>query len=617
MLVPLGLILLAVAVYSGVGGFGFVNWDDPNYITANATVQSGLSAGTAWWAFTAANDPYWHPITWLTHLADVSLFGLDAGAHHLVNASWHAANSAFLFAALFRLTRRRAASIVVAALFAVHPLHVESVAWIAERKDVLSGFFWIATLWAWARYSERETPARYAIVAGAFVLAVMAKPMAVTLPAVLVITDWWLLGRMPRWRAIAPLAVISAGVAAATAAAQSGIGAMAPLWVLGVGARLSNALVSVVRYLAAFAWPAHLSPFYRWIEWPAPVVAGAAALIAGVTVVAWRQRAARPYVTWGWAYLVITLAPVIGLLQAGEQAMADRFMYLPMIGPLVAVVWAIDDALASPARRAWRRPAAAVAGIAVVVLGAVAHAQASVWRDSETLWRHALTLDPANYTAHQKLGVALRDAGRPREARESLLRARATLPPADPALAGIIDNLIGLTWMDEGRPDAAREAFAAASREFPDLAEARANYGNALAAVGEFAAAETEFAAASALQPDATAPLVGRGHVLVALGRTADAVAAFRAALGLEPELAEAHGGLGAALLGSGDAAGAEAELRRAIALKPTLSAAHFNLALLLARSGRIDEARAEAERALEADPNAAQARQLLAALAR
>lgn len=635
MIVPILLALLNVVVYSGVGAFGFVNWDDPADVYENPIVIGGLSLSAAWWALTTTSEPYWQPVTWLSHLAVVSLFGLDAGAHHVVNVAIHALNTVLVFAVLRQfvsapahpLTRAQRDPLtlspthlaaIASALFAVHPLHVESVAWITERKDVLSGLFWLLAMWSYCRYAARPGVARYLEVTAWFVLAVMAKPMVVTLPAVLMLMDVWPLRRGWRVAEKVPLFAISAAVSVLTFVVQSRVGAVAAVGALGWWPRVSNALVSYVRYIGKFLWPAKLEAFYPMQPWAAPVVLAAAGALLVVTWLAWRRRASQPYILWGWLYYLITLTPVIGVVQSGEQAMADRFLYLPMIGLLVIVVWgAADIARVYVPARSRRALLGGAAAIAIAACAVAARVQAAVWSESVTLWEHALAVDQNNYIAHEKLGAALRDLGRIDEARASFERSRAAAPANSPVFLAVVDNLIGMTYLSQGQVENARAKFAEAVRENPGLAEAQNNLGNALGAGGRTDEALVHFDEAIRLKPDFVEPRIGRGGALIRGGQPGPAAEEFRRALAIDPSLAEAHNGLGSALAFAGDATGAEAEYRTAIRLKPGLATAHFNLAVLLAKSGRVGEARASLERALAADPNFAQARQLLDALAR
>lgn len=618
MIVPILLVLLNVLAYGSVGHFGFVNWDDPADVYENPMVIGGLSTAAVWWAFTSTSEPYWQPVTWLSHLAVVSMFGLDAGAHHAVNAGIHAGNCLLLFLVFKKLTGKVWESAFVAALFAAHPLHVESVAWVTERKDVLSGLFWLLALWAYARYAARPSATRYLEVAVWFVLGVMSKPMVVTLPAVLLLLDFWPLKRGWRLKEKLPLFAISAAVSALTFVIQKQVGAVAGVAALGVWPRIANAIVSYVRYLGKTIWPSNLEAFYPMRPWPLAIVAGAAALLIAITIIAWLRREKQPYILWGWLFYLVTLLPVIGLLQSGEQAIADRFMYLPMVGLLVIAAWGSADLARAFVPAASRRTVlASLAAVAIAASTYVAHIQAATWSESLTLWQHALEVDPNNYIAHEKLGAAQRDLGRIADARASFERSRALAPPNSPVFLAIVDNLIGMTFLSEGKIDEAQAKFADAVRENPALAEAQNNFGNALAAGGRAADALPHFDAAIQLKTDFVEPRVGRGGALIRLGRVPEAVEEFRRVVALAPNVAEGHNGLGSALAISGDATAAAIEYATAIRLKPGLASAHFNLAVLQVRSGHLAEARSNLEQALAADPNYAQARQLLDALAR
>lgn len=617
MIVPFLLAVLSVLVYSSVGAFGFVNWDDPADVYENPMVIGGLSMAAVWWALTSTSEPYWQPVTWLSHLAVVSAFGMDAGMHHVVNAAIHAVNGVLVFVVLRKLTGKQWPSAFVAAMFVVHPLHVESVAWVTERKDLLSGLFWLLALWSYARYAAKPGAARYIEVAVWFVLGVMSKPMVVTLPAVLILLDFWPLRRGWRVKEKLPLFAISAAASVLTFVVQSQIGAVAGIGALGAWPRIANAVVSYVRYLAKVVVPTGLTPFYPMQTWSIAVVLGAAAVLVAITAIAWQRRTSQPYILWGWLYYLITLLPVIGFLQAGDQAMADRFMYLPLIGPLVIVAWGAADLSKLVSVSSRRTVLVGAAAVVIAASAVAARAQTMAWADSVSLWQHAIDADPKNYLAHEKLGAAYRELGRLDEARASLERARALTPPGSPVFLAVIDNFLGMTDLSQGRIEEAQARFADAVRENPAFAEAQNNLGNALAAAGRAEEALPHFDAAIRLKPEFVEPRVGRGGALIRQGRTPEALDEFRKVVALAPSVAEAHNGLGSALAISGDAAGAEAEYQTAIRLKPTLASAYFNLAVLMVKAGKTAEARVSLERALAVDPNYAQARELLDALGR
>jgi protein O-mannosyl-transferase len=629
----LGLAALTLAVYWQVQTFGFVNWDDPSYITENPHVRDGLTLPSAWWALTTGYTPYWHPLTWLSHLIDISLFGMDAGAHHLTSLLLHVANTLLVFALFRSMTAETGRSAFVAAIFAVHPLHVESVAWIAERKDVLSTLCWALAVAAYLRYVNRPSAAWYAAVMGLFGLALMAKPMVVTLPVVLLLLDIWPLrrvafepgGRTPWRRIIAekvPLLLLGFLTSVATIVVQHRVGAMAGLDALSWQFRLENAIVSYGEYVWKTIWPVRLAAFYPFRDYSAWLVAGMAALLVAVTGAVVAQRRRRPYLLVGWFWYGVTLAPVIGLLQAGEQRLADRFLYVPMIGLLVVVAWGVPDLLArrpaaaSPAAPSRRSGLLTATALAIVLACAVtARAQVSHWESSVTLWEHGTRATPDSYIAFENLGQALRERGRYDESIASYRQALALAPPRSPSYQAVIHNSLGLVLTRAGNDAAALPEFEAAARLDPGFAEARSNLGNALAAAGRFDRAVPEYQAAIALDPEAAEARVGLGSALLSAGRAREAADAYAEALRLDPSLAQAHNGRGAALAQQGLEQDAMAEYEEALRLKPDLATAHLNVAVVLIRQGRLDDARRRLQQAVRIDPGYAPARELLSRL--
>jgi len=599
------LTILNVFVYSAVRHFELVNWDDPTYITENPTVLQGLNWRTAWWALTTGHSPYWHPMTWLSHLLDVSLFGTDAGAYHVTNLVLHVVNTLLVFELFRRLTHDTRRSAFVAGVFGVHPLHVESVAWIAERKDVLSTFFLLLTTLAYAGYVRQPRIGRYIGVVVLFALALMSKPMVVTLPIILLLLDVWPLNRFGRAAVLEkiPLLALAAATSIATVVIQHRVGAMAALEALPWDVRVANATIAYVAYLWKTVWPTHLAAFYPLFDLsPARVLAAALFLVAA-TVVAVRVRKAHPYAFVGWFWYVIAIAPVIGLLQAGEQGMADRFMYVPMVGILIIAAWG------TPARLA-------PLGIGIVLVCALAaRAQVAHWANSIELWSHATRVTSTSYIAHENLGQALREIGQLDASIASYQRALALTPPRSPAYAAVIHNSIGMVLTRQGRTANALTEFAAAVQLNPGFAEAQTNVANALAAEGRPAEAIPHYQQAIALKPDYTEPRVGLGGALLRSGRADDAIPQYREALKLDPNLAEAHNGLGSALAMEGHDAQAMTEYREALRLKPQLPTAHLNIALLLIKKGDVAEARRHLETALSIDPGYAPARQALQAI--
>ncbi len=424
------LLLLAVAVvFLQTASYDFINFDDPEYISRNRHVTGGHGADAISWAFYSYYASNWHPLTWLSHMLDCQLFGLRAGGHHLTSALLHAISAIVLFLALKRMTAEFWPSAWVAAVFAIHPLRVESVAWVAERKDVLSGFFFMLTLWFYARYAERPGSwARYSLVVASFALGLMAKPMLVTLPFVLLLLDYWPLCRIDLcrsgnhfdtkqmhqrqrlWPLVAekiPLFVLAAGSCAVTLVAQRD--AVSPLDQLPLSGRMANAVVAYIAYLGKMLYPSCLAILYPLSRdrLPASEVISAAAVLLIVSAAVFITRKRHPYLLFGWLWFLGTLAPVIGLVQVGTQAMADRYSYLTQIGLYVAIAWG-----AAEIARVWPHYRWLVVTILLTcVVGSILAAwrQAQYWRNSETLWAHAVACTSPNPIAENNLGAIVAD----------------------------------------------------------------------------------------------------------------------------------------------------------------------------------------------------------------
>jgi tetratricopeptide (TPR) repeat protein len=436
LLLGAALALLTLAAYLPTLHNGFVNLDDGLYVTGNPHVQQGITGAGVAWALTANVANNWHPLTLLSHLLDCQLFGLDAAGHHATSLLLHLANVVLLFAVLRRLTGAVWRSAAVAALFAVHPAHVESVAWVAERKDVLSALFWLLAMAAYGRYARRPSVGRYLPVALAMALGLAAKPMVVTLPFALLLLDIWPLERLGLgWKRLAveklPLLALSAASSLVTLHYQRT--SLAPLGLDPWSLRLANAAVSYTAYLGKLLLPSNLAVFYPIpLAIPAWKVAGAVALLAILTALAVRTARKAPWLLVGWLWFLGTLVPVIGLVQVGRQAMADRYTYIPSIGLFVAIVWGIAGLVGE--RRAVLATAAAVV-IALLVAGT--WMQAGTWRDSVTLYRHALAVTPDNYLAHLGLAKALVAKGDGAGAAEQYRAALALRPGLIEARAGL------------------------------------------------------------------------------------------------------------------------------------------------------------------------------------
>ncbi|HUR20839.1 MAG TPA: tetratricopeptide repeat protein [Vicinamibacterales bacterium] len=557
-----GLVVLTVAVFADVRTFDFVSYDDPWYITDNPNIASGLSWSGLRWAFTSGYLFYWHPATWLSHMADVQLFGLNAGGHHVTNLVLHVAGTLALFGFLRRATGAEGRSALVAALFAVHPLHVESVAWVAERKDVLSTLFLMLTMWAYVAYAERRTTKRYLIVVACFALGLMAKPMLVTLPALLILLDVWPLGgdwalkqrpsdvrndpgperssggfSSPRIAAAIslapekiPLFGLAAVVGVATFVVQSQVGAVGTLAQLPLSYRLANTLVSYVRYLWQMVWPSGLAVFYPYPPELPPwwQVLGAAAILIGVTIAAARSVDRRPYLLVGWLWYVIALLPVIGLFQAGDQLMADRFTYVPLVGLFIIVAWGAAELLARQPRL--RLAGTIAAGVIVIAFAVAAQRQVQYWRNSETLWRRALAVTTGNHRAHAGLAEVF---SRENKTDEAIAEYRQ-------ALRIVADqpewrNNLGLLYVRQNKIFEAMGQFAIATRVRPGFVDAHNNLGAMHARAGQSSAAIAEYGEALRLAPDNALAHGNLARALAGEGRIVDAMRECQEAIRLDP----------------------------------------------------------------------------------
>jgi Flp pilus assembly protein TadD len=544
------IFLLALVVYRAALGFGFVNLDDQTYVYANPMVVRGLSWEGLAWALGTVHGSNWHPLTWLSHMADVELFGLDAGKHHLVSVLLHALDSVLLFAWLRMASGSLWRSAAAGALFAVHPLHVESVAWVSERKDVLSTLFWLLALIAYVGWARRKGVLRYLAVVAAFALGLLSKPMVITFPFALLLVDAWPLGRLggpqpdepidvrrlvPLVREKVPLFLLAIGSAAATWVAQRDLAA-ARLDVIPLGDRIANAFVAYATYLGKTFWPSGLAALYPHPTLSgrglAPWIVGAsAALVLGVTWIAVRTWRSRPYLAWGWFWFLGTLVPVIGIVQVGVQSHADRYAYIPSIGILVAGTWLAGSLLGGS--RISRTAGAAFAVAAIGGLGVVATNQVGYWRDSEAVWRRALAVTTGNWQAWAGLGDALSESGRPAEAVQALSRA-LELQPGN----AVAWNGLGVALGQLGRVADAVPRFQQAVQLDPAYADAWYNLGTAQGNLGQHALAVQALEKAVALQPASARSWANLVIARAARGDGPGAADALRRVEQLDPEAA-------------------------------------------------------------------------------
>jgi len=585
VIVCLVLVIVTLAVYWQVRNHSFVNFDDDLYVTGNYHVRAGLSLESVKWALTETEAANWHPLTRLSHMLDVQLFGMNAGAHHMTSMFFHLANNVLLFFVFKRMTGCLWQSGFVAALFALHPLHVESVAWVSERKDVLSTFFWLLTMGGYVLYVERPGKIKFLIPLSFFALGLMAKPMLVTLPFVLLLMDYWPLGRlggemMPfgnmdvsNWsdnphpapliappvtggqRALAlrmvaekiPFFALSAAACWMTIHAQQGKGAVGSLERFPIVVRVTNALVSYANYILKTIWPENLAAYY-----PHPGMAsgwwvlGASLLLVAVSILAIRTTRQLPWFIVGWLWYLGTLVPVIGLLQVGSQAMADRYTYVPLIGLFIITAWGFPELIAG-----WRhkKKLLALAGsFLLITLTVSSWVQVRHWKNSITLFQHAIEATTNNFLAHQKLGVAL--------------TAR-------------------------GKPDAAIMHFKESLRIKPDNEGTHLDLANALLSKGRIDECIRYYQKVLWDHPGYATLHHNLGVVLVREGKINSAIVHLRKAFRIKPDYAQAHNSLGVALVYQGLIEEAMVHFRKALRIKPNYSLAETNLNNTLRAGGK------------------------------
>ncbi len=580
-IVGLLLLLGTLALYYPALQNGFVNYDDPAYVTSNFHVQQGLTSRSVAWAFTSTAEANWHPLTWISHMLDVQLFGLRPAGHHAQSVLWHAVNVVLLFLLLAKATGFVGRSVLVAGLFAVHPLNVESVAWVAERKTVLCTFFFLLALGAYGWYVKRPRAVRYLLVALLFALGLMAKPMAITFPFALLLIDFWPLQRFPETSISQlalekiPLLALSAASAAITLYAQRAGGAVGSTELLPLAMRVKNAIYSYLIYVEKALWPSRLAVFYPHPEdllalWK---VLGAAAVLAAVTALFWHFRERR-YLLLGWLWFLGTLAPVIGIVQVGRQAWADRYAYLPLWGLFVIGVWLVSE---GAARISLSRAAqAAIASAVLLGYSVAAHSQIEYWRDSYRLFAHTIQVTDANPIAEGNLGSALMEMQRPDLAVPHLERAVRLMPTlstahynlgtllqrqneldralqeyqlalkygSDEREAAQTHNNLGVLFDQLGRRDEAVAEFTAAIAVNPNEQNSWIGRGMIEREEGKLDAALQDFARAAQVAPSPLA-FYWQGRVLEDKGQLSAAAEAYRTALKLAPNFGDTQVRLG------------------------------------------------------------------------
>jgi tetratricopeptide (TPR) repeat protein len=630
-------VFLAVIVWIAFGqalGHEFVGYDDPRYVVQNPTVTNGLTPGGIQWAFTHVHATNWHPLTTISHMLDCQLYGLQPWGHHLTNILLHAAAAILLFLALRKLTGALWPSLFVAAVFAVHPLRVESVAWVSERKDVLSGVFFMLVLWAYARYARGNGPSsfRYITVVVLFALGLMCKPTLVTVPFVLLLLDYWPLGRSQpsssrggvitrdTWPRLIveklPLFVFSAASCVATLLAQRQ--ALDASLKPPLGERVGNALVSYVVYLGQMIWPARLAVLYPYPEGNLKVshviLALLLLLIISTGFFLWRRK--YPFLLTGWLWYLGMLVPMIGIVQVGSQVRADRYTYLPQIGLYLLVVWGAMELF-----HQWRRSRVILSVAALLILTALitrSYFQTSYWLDTETLWKHATTTTSNNYIATNNLAQTLFQSGRFDEAIVECQKALQIKPDFAAAHNNLGAALVENQWggdgarRQNGAVDEAIVHYRSALQIKPDFAQAWSNLGTALLLKGQVEEAIASYQKALEIDPNYAEARYSLGNALLAEGRYSESIADYEAAVRIRPDYFEAHYNLGRVLATIGKTDEALKEFNEALRASGDSAKVHCALGSLLGRMGHREEAVAHLTEALRLKPDYEYAKQRL-----
>jgi len=550
-LICMVLTLAAIAVYYQVWTYDFVNWDDSISIYENPNIQAGITLKAIKWVF-SFNDFWamWHPLTWLSHMLDWQLFGPNAGGHHLTSLVFHIANTLLLFIVLKRMTRELWPSAFVAALFALHPLHVESVVWLSERKDVLSTFFWLLTMWAYVRFVNRPKITGYLLVVVFLALGLMSKPMLVTLPFVLLLLDYWPLERFPARRSLSylliekiPLFAMVIALSIITFIIQKKGGAVAKLAGFSLKFCIYNAFISYIQYIIKMIWPARLAFFYPH---PGPNVSVlfawiSAGFLLAATIFIFRFAKSRRYLATGWFWYLGTLVPVIGFIQVGSQAMADHYSYITLTGLFIIIAWGLPELLEK-----WPHQKTMLWVSSLIVLSALAicaHLQQRYWKDRMTLFQHALNVTSNNYTAHTCIADALLKQGRIEEAIWHNTEAVRIKPDYLIAVNGL-----GLALYKAGRIDEAIHYYKRALEISPRTVEIHVNLGAALTVKGEFAQAVKEYEKILLVQPQNAVTHNNLGIALCQLGKFDEAIEHFNQAVKIAPDYMTARNNLDLAI---------------------------------------------------------------------
>ena len=611
LLIIFVLILCTLVVYWQVKDFNFAGYDDELYITDNTHVQTGLTFESIKWAFTAFHAGNWHPLTWLSHMLDCELYGLNPTGHHWTNVELHIANTLLLFFILFKMTGALWRSALVAALFALHPLHVESVAWVAERKDVLSTFFGMLTILAYIRYVKKRNLLRYSLVFIFLSLGLMSKPMLVTMPFVLLLLDFWPLERLKYYspkqssklfslileKISLFIPVIISSVL--TILAQKEVGALYSFEALPITTRIANALISYNNYIIKTIWPQNLAVFYphpfgTLSLWYVFLAALAIAVISFFSIRSFKQH---PYVAVGWFWYVGTLIPVIGFIQVGAQAMADRYTYIPLIGLFIIAAWGMPDLL-----KKWHYNRIILVIFSIIIIFAFStrsYFQIRHWENSTAVFKNAVKVTENNWLAYNNLGLALMREGKLNDAVLNYKKALQIRPDYLTAL----DN-IGIALHQLGRFEEALFYYSKALKIDPKHAGVHNNIANVLTALGKFEEAIKHYKKALLIEPEFAEAHYNIANVLVTQGKLEKAEFQFKETIKKDSGHSNAHYNLGCILLNQKEYKKALAHFAQVIKIKPDYKQAYNHIGIILLQFGKINEAENFFSKAVQIDSN-------------
>ena len=620
------LVISTLTVYWQVKDHEFVNYDDDVYITSNLNVQTGLTRESVYWAFTTSHYANWHPVTWLSHMLDYELYGERPRGHHLTSLFFHIASALILFIVLSRMTGELWRSGFVAAMFALHPLNIESVAWVAERKNVLSTLFWLITMWAYIHYTEKPSIKRYSLVSLFFVLGLMTKPMLVTLPFALILLDYWPLRRFKFLQerdssAIlekniakeseflrlvlekTPLFLLALASSIVTFIVQKTGGALNAMETISLPARLNNALISYVKYLGKVMWPEKLAVFYPHPEntisvWEG-ILCGTALL--GITIISIRLVRKAPYFLVGWFWYLGTFVPVIQIVQTGVHRMADRYAYIPLIGIFIVIAWGVPELISK-----WRckeKVLSISAGVVIFVLMVVAWVQVGQWKNSITLFKHAISVTENQYPnfalVYDNLGFALAKKG---DIGAAMTHYKTAIK-INPNYANAYNNFGTVLAGQESLKEAITH-YKTAIKINPNLAKAYNNLGHALGKKGDIDAAITHYKTAIKINPNGVKAYINLGAILSRISKFEEAKTYYKEAIRIKPNSHIARYNLANTLSRQGDMEKAITHYKTAIKIKPNYLEAHVNLGTLLAQQGNLKEAINYFQEALRLKPD-------------